>query len=128
MSIKLADWSYFLNFVGQRPMMQWMAERRRQHSHVMGGWMDVSPPLVIGARSANLAIALFDISANSASISRWQAGPPPWSGRGIGRADRRRSLRQSPFAPAVRSPTLISHFVMEQVGPLKAVELPPPDR
>nr|KZB01943.1 hypothetical protein A4A59_13090 [Rhizobium leguminosarum] len=28
LSIKLADWSSFLNFVGQRPMMQWMAERR----------------------------------------------------------------------------------------------------
>jgi hypothetical protein len=45
-----------------------MAECRRLHSHVMDGWMDVSPSLVIGARSANLAIALFDISANSTSV------------------------------------------------------------
>ncbi|MGO6969441.1 hypothetical protein [Rhizobium leguminosarum] len=86
LSIKLADWSSFLNFVGQRPkprMMQWMAECRRQHSHVMGGWMDVSPSLVIGARSANLAIALFDISANSTSIRWRQAGPLLDRGEGL---------------------------------------------
>ncbi|MGZ2506814.1 hypothetical protein ACVINI_007360 [Rhizobium beringeri] len=39
LSVKLADWSSFLSFVGQRPkprMMPWMAESRRRHPRVVG--------------------------------------------------------------------------------------------
>ncbi|MCW1409064.1 hypothetical protein OLZ32_11250 [Rhizobium sp. 1AS11] len=86
MSIKLADWSSYLSFVGQRPMILWMAECRRQLSHVMGGWMDVSPSLVIGARSANLAIALvrylgqFDLNQVETSGAAPMLGAKDWQG------------------------------------------------
>ncbi|TBC67086.1 hypothetical protein ELH27_24085 (plasmid) [Rhizobium leguminosarum] len=45
--------------------MPWMAESRRRHPYVVGGWTDVLVVVVVVARSASLAIALFDISANS---------------------------------------------------------------
>jgi hypothetical protein len=79
----------------------------------------LSPSLVLCARSVSLVIALLDIPGNSA-FSQVGISKATASGEGVGRSrvDRRRSLRQSPFArpalgaSAVLSPALINHFAV----------------
>ncbi|MGO7039029.1 hypothetical protein ACCS60_11800 [Rhizobium acaciae] len=115
-------------------MMPWMEECRRQPSDVMGGWMDVSPSLFIGARSANLAIALvrylgqFDLNQVETSGAAPMLGAKDWQG-GSSSIIEAISIRASgSWCTSSAIPTLISHFAAEQVAPLKAFELPPPDR
>ncbi|TBC89285.1 hypothetical protein ELH26_24855 (plasmid) [Rhizobium leguminosarum] len=110
-------------------MMPWMAESRRRHPHVVGGWTDV---LVVVGRRRQISqlgdrlvryLGQFDHQSGGDKrgharerVKGWASGFQGGSSSIIEAI----SIRSSgSCGPAVLSPALINQFVVEQVGPLK---------